>query len=389
MLLKVVLSCVPTAVTAVIITTAIRAAIRPYSIAVAPHLSAKNLLICERMAFPFLEGATKSLHNIYERWIWPLSFLDNSKSKKFSAATIAASIASFQINETVVDGVVVSLTPKITFFDKVAALDKAMKHQGIYEQDSEQIYESMHITIVYKWKHDQTMCQHMKRFSRLTAAHSKTIENRVHMVALYTTWYNFAHTNSAVRVFPAMAAHLTDRLWDVGDIVKLIDDWEANALVSWKWTDIDAALACRSERLHEHSSGTKWGCSHSHFQEKMSSQQSERFWALYSVGCPVGKRQLACSRPVTNNLPGNSPSLGRYVSRRSQGWIAAGGSMLWASDWITGRECRRIRKTATARAVELSFLAGGRHFPDAHCPDLDSQIGEAGLMCSLTPSSTR
>jgi hypothetical protein len=74
----------------------------------------------------------------------------------------------------------------------------------------------------------------MKRFSRLTAAHSKTIENRVHMVALYTTWYNFAHTNGAVRMFPAMAAHLTDRLWDVGDIVKLIDDWEANALVSWK-----------------------------------------------------------------------------------------------------------------------------------------------------------
>jgi hypothetical protein len=39
----------------------------------------------------------------------------------------------------------------------------------------------------------------MKRFARLTAAHSKKLENHVHMVALYTTWYNFARINSAVR----------------------------------------------------------------------------------------------------------------------------------------------------------------------------------------------
>jgi hypothetical protein len=47
------------------------------------------------------------------------------------------------------------------------------------------------------------------------------------MVALYTTWYNFARINSAVRISPAMAAHLTDHLWDIGDIVKLIEEGEA------------------------------------------------------------------------------------------------------------------------------------------------------------------
>lgn len=46
------------------------------------------------------------------------------------------------------------------------------------------------------------------------------------MVALYTTWYNFARTNSAVRMSPAMAARLTGTLWDIGDIVKLIEEWE-------------------------------------------------------------------------------------------------------------------------------------------------------------------
>jgi hypothetical protein len=63
------------------------------------------------------------------------------------------------------------------------------------------------------------MRQHMKRFARLTAAHSKKIENHAHMVALYTTWYNFARINSAVKVSPAMAAGIADKLWDIGDIV--------------------------------------------------------------------------------------------------------------------------------------------------------------------------
>ena len=46
------------------------------------------------------------------------------------------------------------------------------------------------------------------------------------MVALYTCWYNFARMNSAARMSPAMAARLTETLWDIGDIVKLIEEWE-------------------------------------------------------------------------------------------------------------------------------------------------------------------
>src|SRR5665213_452421 len=82
------------------------------------------------------------------------------------------------------------------------------------------------VSTSYVEKHNQTMRQHMRRFTRLTAAHSKKLENHVHMVALYTTWYNFARINSAVRMSPAMAAGLETRLWDISDIVKLIEDWE-------------------------------------------------------------------------------------------------------------------------------------------------------------------
>jgi hypothetical protein len=82
------------------------------------------------------------------------------------------------------------------------------------------------VSTSYVEKHNQTMRQHMKRFSRLTAAHSKKIDNHVHMVALYTCWYNFARINSAVRMSPAMACGLEQRLWDISDIVMLIEDWE-------------------------------------------------------------------------------------------------------------------------------------------------------------------
>ena len=70
------------------------------------------------------------------------------------------------------------------------------------------------------------MRQLMRRFTRLTNGHSKKIENHVHMVALYTTWYNFARADSSVRMSPAMAARLTDRLWNIGDIVNPVEEWE-------------------------------------------------------------------------------------------------------------------------------------------------------------------
>jgi IS1 family transposase len=65
---------------------------------------------------------------------------------------------------------------------------------------------------------------HMRRYTRLTNAHSKKLENHCHMVALYTVWYNFVRINSAVRMAPAMAAGISPRLWDMADIVKLVDE---------------------------------------------------------------------------------------------------------------------------------------------------------------------
>ncbi len=80
-----------------------------------------------------------------------------------------------------------------------------------------------HISTFYVERSNLSMRMHMRRFTRLTNAHSKKFENHCHMVALYTVWYNFARINSAVRMAPAMAAGISGRLWDMADIVKLID----------------------------------------------------------------------------------------------------------------------------------------------------------------------
>jgi IS1 family transposase len=64
---------------------------------------------------------------------------------------------------------------------------------------------------------------HMRRYTRLTNAHSKKFENHCHMVALYTVFYNFARINQAVKMAPAMAAGVSKTLWSMDNIVALID----------------------------------------------------------------------------------------------------------------------------------------------------------------------
>lgn len=86
--------------------------------------------------------------------------------------------------------------------------------------------DARYVSTSFVEKHNQSMRQHMRRFTRLKAAHSKKLVNHIHMVALYTVWYNFACINSAVKVAPAMAAGLSKTLWDVADIVKLVEDYE-------------------------------------------------------------------------------------------------------------------------------------------------------------------
>ena len=80
-----------------------------------------------------------------------------------------------------------------------------------------------HISTSYVERQNLTMRMSMRRFTRLTNAFSKKAENHAHMVALYTTWYNFVRQHKTLRVAPAIAAGLSDRLWSMEDVVALMD----------------------------------------------------------------------------------------------------------------------------------------------------------------------
>ena len=69
-----------------------------------------------------------------------------------------------------------------------------------------------------------TMRMQMHRFTRLTNAFSKKFETHMHMVALYTVWYNFIRIHKSLRVTPAMAAGLSETVWDMDDLVRIIDE---------------------------------------------------------------------------------------------------------------------------------------------------------------------
>ena len=63
----------------------------------------------------------------------------------------------------------------------------------------------------------------MRRFTRLTNAFSKKIENLAYAVALHFMHYNFCRIHQTLRVTPAMEAGLTDHVWSLEDIARLVD----------------------------------------------------------------------------------------------------------------------------------------------------------------------
>jgi IS1 family transposase len=69
----------------------------------------------------------------------------------------------------------------------------------------------------------------MRRFTRLTNAFSKKIENHCYALALYFVYYNFCRIHKTLRVTPAMAAGITDEAMDIGHIVRLIEQMEGPA----------------------------------------------------------------------------------------------------------------------------------------------------------------
>lgn len=80
-----------------------------------------------------------------------------------------------------------------------------------------------HVSTSYVERQNLTMRMGMRRFTRLTNAFSKKVENHAAAIALHFMWYNFGRKHQTLKTTPAIAAGVADHIWTVEEIVALLD----------------------------------------------------------------------------------------------------------------------------------------------------------------------
>jgi len=84
-----------------------------------------------------------------------------------------------------------------------------------------------HVSTSYVERQNLNIRMGNRRMTRLTNAFSKKVVNHAHMMAIYFMHYNFVRIHQTLKVTPAMAAGVTPKLWEMTDMVKVLEDWEA------------------------------------------------------------------------------------------------------------------------------------------------------------------
>jgi IS1 family transposase len=98
---------------------------------------------------------------------------------------------------------------------------------GVTKQRIEGDPDPRHVSTSYVERSNLTQRMHNRRFTRLTNGFSKKLENHAYSVALFAMYYNFVKVHSTLRMSPAMSAGVSKTLWEIGDILKLVEAAEA------------------------------------------------------------------------------------------------------------------------------------------------------------------
>ncbi len=88
-----------------------------------------------------------------------------------------------------------------------------------------------------------TMRMHMRQFTRLTNAFSKKFDNHVAAISLHFMFYKFVRLHLTLRITPAMATGMTERVWEIADIVSLLERREARLLAQARAEASENSLA--------------------------------------------------------------------------------------------------------------------------------------------------
>jgi hypothetical protein len=86
--------------------------------------------------------------------------------------------------------------------------------------------DARHVSTSFVERSNLSIRMGNRRMTRLTNAFSKKAENHAHMMAIYFMHYNFVRIHQTLKVTPAMAAGVTPKLWEMSDMVKVLEEWE-------------------------------------------------------------------------------------------------------------------------------------------------------------------
>jgi IS1 family transposase len=100
---------------------------------------------------------------------------------------------------------------------------------GIEQRRVEGRPDPAHVSTSYVERSNLSIRMGNRRFTRLTNAFSKKAANHAHAMAIYFMHYNFVRIHQTLRCTPAMAANVTPKLWELSDMVKVLEDWEGAA----------------------------------------------------------------------------------------------------------------------------------------------------------------
>jgi hypothetical protein len=83
-----------------------------------------------------------------------------------------------------------------------------------------------HVSTSYAERNNLNIRMHSRRMTRLTNAFSKKMENHAHAMSLHFMYYNFVRIHKTLRTTPAMAAGVSKKLWEMSDIVNMLETYE-------------------------------------------------------------------------------------------------------------------------------------------------------------------
>jgi IS1 family transposase len=116
-----------------------------------------------------------------------------------------------------------------------AAVVAVSRHEWVGHPDQ--------ISTSYIERQNLTLRMQQRRFTRLTNAFSKKLENHCAAVALYVAHYNFCRVHEALRITPAMALGVTDHIWTIGELVRKADGFERPTPRHRPFSVIDGGLS--------------------------------------------------------------------------------------------------------------------------------------------------